>query len=324
VVDNYTVLQDLWDECDPRDSETKARVHGVSAQMKSFEYLFGVMLAHEVLRLTDNLSKALQQASLSASEGQRLAKLTLDTLEEMRSDDGYSVFWDKVNSVSQSLDVSEPVIPRKRKMPRRYQLGTSDGSHPVTVEDVFRPRYFEAVDLVMASVRERFDQPGYRVLRNVEDLLIKSAQPEQQERSVELDAVCEFYSSDLDKDRLNVQLDMLRTHFKTSDHTTVVLSDIFSYLRQLAIPARELFSEVVTLVRILLVIPATNATSERSFSALRRIKTYLRSTMTQERLNNLMVLHIHKNRTDALDLKQVANEFSVSRERRRCVFGSFE
>ena len=35
---------------------------------------------------------------------------------------------------------------------------------------------------------------------------------------------------------------------------------------------------------ILLVIPATNATSERSFSALRRIKSYLRSTMTQDRL----------------------------------------
>ena len=55
--------------------------------------------------------------------------------------------------------------------------------------------------------------------------------------------------------------------------------------------------------------PASNAMSERSFSTLRRVKTYLRSTMRQDRLNYLMILHVHKERTDALDLKEVANEF---------------
>ena len=49
--------------------------------------------------------------------------------------------------------------------------------------------------------------------------------------------------------------------------------------------------------------PATNAISERSFSAMHQIKTYLRSTMTQVRLNSVMVLHIHKELTDGLDLK---------------------
>ena len=47
-----------------------------------------------------------------------------------------------------------------------------------------------------------------------------------------------------------------------------------------------IFSEIVAVVIILLVIPATNATSERTFSALHRMKTYLRSTMTQTRRNN--------------------------------------
>ena len=40
---------------------------------------------------------------------------------------------------------------------------------------------------------------------------------------------------------------------------------------------------------------ATNATSERSFSALRRIKSYLRSTMHQQRLNHLMISDISSN-----------------------------
>ena len=50
--------------------------------------------------------------------------------------------------------------------------------------------------------------------------------------------------------------------------------------------------------------PATNSTSERSFSALRQLKTYLQNTMSQEQLSSLMVLHVHKNITDALDMKR--------------------
>ena len=86
---------------------------------------------------------------------------------------------------------------------------------------------------------------------------------------------------------------------------------------------RAIYSEIVTLVIILLVIPAANATSERTFSALRRVKTYLRSTMTQTRMNNLIILHVHKERTDALDLKAIANEFTARNKRRRCMFGKF-
>ena len=77
------------------------------------------------------------------------------------------------------------------------------------------------------------------------------------------------------------------------------------------------------LVIILLGIPPANATSERTFSALHRVKTYLRSTMTQTRMNNLITLHVHKERTDPLDLKAIANEFTARNERRRCVFGKF-
>ena len=54
---------------------------------------------------------------------------------------------------------------------------------------------------------------------------------------------------------------------------------------------------------------AMNATSERSFSALRRQKTYLRTTITQERLNSLMVLHVHKEHIDSLELEKLSEEF---------------
>ena len=57
---------------------------------------------------------------------------------------------------------------------------------------------------------------------------------------------------------------------------------------------RSGMSEICTLLKLVLVVTAMNAVSERSASALRRVKTYLRSTMSRSRLKNLMLLHVHK------------------------------
>ena len=47
--------------------------------------------------------------------------------------------------------------------------------------------------------------------------------------------------------------------------------------------------------------------SERYFSALRKVKTWLRSTMRQDRLDSLMVCHVHRDRLMDIDLNEIAN-----------------
>ena len=88
-------------------------------------------------------------------------------------------------------------------------------------------------------------------------------------------------------------------------------------------PLQKTSVQVCTVLKLILIMPATNATSERSFSALRRVKTYLRSSMYQQRLNHLMLLHVHKERTDALDLEEAAREFIANSEHRQRIFGAF-
>ena len=83
---------------------------------------------------------------------------------------------------------------------------------------------------------------------------------------------------------------------------------------------KTMLSGVDQLVRLYLTIPLTTCTSERSFSTLRRLKSYLRSTMSQKRLNHTVLLHTHKDCTDKLDINAVASEF-VSRNTRREFFG---
>ena len=72
---------------------------------------------------------------------------------------------------------------------------------------------------------------------------------------------------------------------------------------------RGLFPQVEQLVRLLLTIPCSSAEAERSFSGLRRLKTYLRNSMGHARLNHLAILHVHQAMTDGIDLVAVARDF---------------
>lgn len=56
----------------------------------------------------------------------------------------------------------------------------------------------------------------------------------------------------------------------------------------------EIFPTVHKLLKILITLPVTTASSERSFSSLRRLKTYLRNTTGENRLNGLAVMNIHR------------------------------
>ena len=71
----------------------------------------------------------------------------------------------------------------------------------------------------------------------------------------------------------------------------------------------DTFPDVVRLLSLALTFPVTSATAERSFSALKRIKTYLRSTMLQEWLNNLAILSIECSLSGTLDLEEVIDKF---------------
>ena len=175
--------------------------------------------------------------------------------------------------------------------------------------------------MIVNCINDRFDQPGYKIYQNVQNLLLQVVNSEEYESS--LSFVTDFYASDFDAHQLKTQLHVLSSTFSNAENASIQLPDIIKYFKTKSPAELALFSEIGTLLKLLLVMPATNAVSERSFSALRRIKSYLRSTMTQDRLNHLMTLHIHRDLTDDLDLKSCANAFVDKDEHRLAIFGRF-
>ena len=196
---------------------------------------------------------------------------------------------------------------------------TLDMLFPSIPKDPYRQIYFEAVDLIVQSITERFNQPGYKVYLQLENLLIKAAKKENYDG--ELQFLSTFYGADINKTNLQLQLDTFAANLASICNN---FTDIRDQLLQISPAERMLMDEVMTIMKLIMVMPATNASSERSFSAMRRVKSYLRSTMKQERLNHLMLLHVHKELTDTLNLADVANDFVSSSENRLRVFGNFK
>ena len=96
----------------------------------------------------------------------------------------------------------------------------------------------------------------------------------------EFEKVIDFYGSDFDSDLLETQLMSFSALF--SDSKNITFTEILKVMKGLTTGHKALYSQVIILVKLILVMPATNAVSERSFSALRRIKTFLRATMHQQ------------------------------------------
>ena len=70
-------------------------------------------------------------------------------------------------------------------------------------------------------------------------------------------------------------------------------------------------------------IPLSSATAERSFSVMRRLKTWVRNRMSGEHLNTRMLASIHQDRLDNVNLKKIAINFVNKEEKRTLYFGKF-
>lgn len=86
----------------------------------------------------------------------------------------------------------------------------------------------------------------------------------------------------------------------------------------------EIFPNIYYLLSILAVLPATTCEVERCFSSLRRLKTYLRSTMGEDRLTGLALMHIHQHITIENHIDEIVNDFATMHPRRMRLANIFE
>ena len=90
---------------------------------------------------------------MSAAAGQRIAQMTMQTLQPLQNDETFHLFLEKC-LLANSLEVDEPQLPCHCKRPNRCEKGTSAVRFPSSPKDLYHQQYFEVIDLVTACVKD--------------------------------------------------------------------------------------------------------------------------------------------------------------------------
>ena len=149
-------------------------------------------------------------------------------------------------------------MPRKRRPPARY-TGPAAAHTASTAAEFYKPQFYELLDAAVSELDERFSgSNGLQMYGRLEAMLLTGT----------LDSTMMQQYSEIHPDTLALELAMFRRTY-----TEAKLSDAVTALRAMSPDMRKLFQQVETLVRLLLVCPCSSVEAERSFSALRRLKT---------------------------------------------------
>ena len=156
-------------------------------------FLFGLVIAECVLQHTDNLSENLQSPQHTAAEGEKIAYLAQSTLLRMHFDDNFDLFWERILKLKEGFGVNEATMPQKRKTLARHEDGIAEPEYS-TPKSYYRQIYYQTIDLISSFILKRFDRPGLKTYKVLQDLLLNVAKEVPYDE--ELKFVTNFYKDD--------------------------------------------------------------------------------------------------------------------------------
>ncbi|KAL4588119.1 hypothetical protein LXL04_000999 [Taraxacum kok-saghyz] len=259
----------------------------------------------------------------SEDEAKEIASETIDTaISELNKlieffqdyrETGFSKAIDEAKEIASDMGV-DPVFPQRRLIQRKKRFDESSSSEvSFTAEENFRVHYFiYIVDKATSSLEIRFQQfKEYDTLfgflfphnlRGIEDKNLKSS-CHRLEKALRFEI-----RSDIDAEELYMELKLFET-LETSELSNPI--DVLKFMKEL-----DYFPNACIAYSILLTIPVTVASAERSFSKLKLLKSYLRSTMTQERLSGLATISIENEILESINYEELINQFAIKNARR--------
>ena len=194
---------------------------------------------------------------MAAVSSKRLAMLTIETISRMQNEETFNAMCDICLKEKKKLHFMEdPVLKRERKAPNYTLLNyfvegyksTSEAYYPGNPRDNYRQRFYQAIAVLIFSVRDHFDQQLFLVFEQLEAVLLKALKGEY--TSSELEFVREKYGDDVN---VIVELNMLNIeHFQ----------DIIKEIKLIDSAERKLNVNICTIRKISAVNPASSSIPE--------------------------------------------------------------
>lgn len=261
LFEEMTEKTDLW------DGETLTQATGHLYVLKEFSFHFYLKLFNEIFAETDILYNIIQKKTSDIAycvKKIREFELFVDNLRNKFEE----IFNYAVNICGQPN--SKRNIPDAKAHYSRICI--------------------EILDNVLTESRDR-----YQNIKNLTHFQLLSHEnfhrySETFPENLLLDFVKNYSAFDFNLDRLRNELKCI---YKTEEYKNInCTSKLIEYLCNNNL--EQIFPQVLRLAKLIVTIPASSASAERSFSALKRLHTYLRNTQGQQRLTELSTISIEK------------------------------
>ncbi|VDI83267.1 Hypothetical predicted protein [Mytilus galloprovincialis] len=295
----YSVVCDSLEDLE-QDGDAKARSYRCS--ITKFDFIVGLVVAQAILQPLAPLSAILQTKDFDLIQAVEESKVVVEMLQRKRETDDD---WDQLYNSAVTLADSVDVVP---SMPR----GATRQQHRVNVpaagpKDYWkRALFIPFIDHLLQELRDRLIKNEdrfvvqYLILSKLENCSLQV-----------VDRLFNTFTEDLpsDRDTFNIEVERWKARWSIAEgQIPGTLAEILNLCNV------DLYPNIYTCLLILLTIPVTTATAERSFSVMRRVKTYLRSTMTTDRLSGPCILHAYKE--TPIDIDKVIDCFATKKDRR--------
>ena len=254
------------------DGDAKAR--GYVSSILQFDFIIALCATEHVLSTTVALSTMFQGQSINLIEAAKESKVVISVLWEKRNDQTvWSELFERAKELAAGCEI-EPSVPRISAIQRNRANVPA-----VTPQQYwYRALYLPLVDNLIQKLNDRLLNHNDRFLGQY---LIPTQLGSLNRETT--NKIYNAYSNDLSH-RVAFDNEIVRWKARwalSEGEKPNNLEDTISCTSE------DLYPNVATVVTILLTIPVSTATPERSFSTMRRVKTYVRSTMLTERLCRL-------------------------------------
>ncbi|KAJ8870587.1 hypothetical protein PR048_029610 [Dryococelus australis] len=236
--------------------------NGLSAFFEKTSSLFCLEVSVIVFDITEELARNLQTSDISITSALRQTEIVMGRLTDLRTEENFTELWEKVKKHGEDLDLQPVSLPRDRKPPKRLEHNINALS-PVQYSS---PEQFSRQN-IKVEIESHFKHPGVATYKAIENVIVKSLNGEVENIRYQVLQICEHFMGVFNVESFTRQLAIL---------TALTAGDVLDSIKREQPQTRRLFSEVCTCLKLLLVLPATLAMAERTFSALRHLKTWLR------------------------------------------------
>lgn len=296
------------------ESLALSETHGIGG----FEFLFGMVVWYDLLFVVNTVSKSLQSENIDIDAAIQHLKGLVSFFFKYR-ETGFEEAKAKARQIAADMEIEAEFPVKQKRIIRRKKHYDEDPEIDENVllspEESFRIDYFNTLmDQALVSLESRFEQfqryeKTFGFLFDLKKLT-DASEDTLRASCLNLEASLRNGThSDIVGDDLFMELKILRESIPEEVQKPI---EVLDFLKRM----EDCYQNTEIAYRILLTIPVSVATAERSFSKLKLIKNYLRSTMSQERLNGLAMLSIETAMVERLDYRSLMDDFAGKNARR--------